>query len=278
MIQQNTPEWLELRKSKIGASDAPVIMGDSPWTTPYQLWLEKTGQSEGRPQNYAMRRGHEMEPIARDYFQRATGMWFEPEVVISSERDWMMASLDGISLGGGELLEIKNPGVEDHEEAKKGRVPKKYVAQNQHALCASGGNLLYYFSYRSPEDTATVEVKPDLEYIEKLLAAEEEFMRCVKEGTPPPQTDRDYLPRADREWIEVCEKWKAAKAAAEEEEFYRKELIRLSAGKSSQGGGVRLRKGTRAGSVQYKKIPELVGVDLDKYRTAPLETWRLECI
>jgi predicted phage-related endonuclease len=40
-MQQQTPEWLEFRKNKIGASDAPIIMETSPWKTPYQLWLEK---------------------------------------------------------------------------------------------------------------------------------------------------------------------------------------------------------------------------------------------
>ena len=37
-LQQNTPEWLEFRRLRIGASDAPVIMEVSPYTTPYTLW------------------------------------------------------------------------------------------------------------------------------------------------------------------------------------------------------------------------------------------------
>lgn len=46
-LLQNTQEWEKFRLQKIGASDAPIIMGVSPWKTPFQLWLEKTGQITG---------------------------------------------------------------------------------------------------------------------------------------------------------------------------------------------------------------------------------------
>lgn len=38
--------WLKIRTSGIGGSDAGTIMGANPWKSPYQLWLEKTGQVE----------------------------------------------------------------------------------------------------------------------------------------------------------------------------------------------------------------------------------------
>jgi len=34
------------RKGFIGGSDAPIILGLSPWKSPYQLWLEKIGQDK----------------------------------------------------------------------------------------------------------------------------------------------------------------------------------------------------------------------------------------
>ena len=41
-VEQGSKEWLALRNNKIGASDAPIIMGESSWTTPFQLWQIKT--------------------------------------------------------------------------------------------------------------------------------------------------------------------------------------------------------------------------------------------
>ena len=42
-FKQNTEEWRNWRSKKLGASDAPAVMGKSEWTTAYQLWEEKTG-------------------------------------------------------------------------------------------------------------------------------------------------------------------------------------------------------------------------------------------
>ena len=94
---QQTPEWLELRRKKIGASDAPCIMGVSPWKTPYELWLEKlTGKEQS--QTWAMKEGIRKEEEARTEFEKQTGIIVFPKVLISDKYDWMMASLDGIDI------------------------------------------------------------------------------------------------------------------------------------------------------------------------------------
>ncbi len=42
-LHQNTPEWHRWRMQGIGASDAPVVMGDAPFRTRRFLWSVKTG-------------------------------------------------------------------------------------------------------------------------------------------------------------------------------------------------------------------------------------------
>ncbi len=37
-------EWLLERRKGIGGSDASVILGINKWQTPFELWLDKTGQ------------------------------------------------------------------------------------------------------------------------------------------------------------------------------------------------------------------------------------------
>ena len=37
--------WLRMRSGGIGGSDAAVIAGLSPWKSPYELYLEKTGEA-----------------------------------------------------------------------------------------------------------------------------------------------------------------------------------------------------------------------------------------
>jgi putative phage-type endonuclease len=42
-------EWLELRRKGLGGSDVATAMGLSPWKSPMQLYLEKTGEIDPEP-------------------------------------------------------------------------------------------------------------------------------------------------------------------------------------------------------------------------------------
>ncbi len=280
MIQQNTPEWLEMRKSKVGASDAPIIMGDSPWKTAFQLWEEKLGLRQPPQMNAAMQRGHELEPIARQAYNDYTGNAAEAEVVFHPERKWMMASLDGISLDRSIVLEIKCPGQKDHDEAKAGRIPKKYYAQLQHQLATIGVNLLHYFSYKDG-DYSLIEVERDEKYIQKLYTKEGDFWKKLQNFDAPALSDRDYVERNDNTWLSTAQEWASVSAQLADlkakEKACREQLIDLAGNRNCQGAGIKVQKVVRKGTVDYKAVPELSGVDLEKYRKSPVEAWRLSC-
>jgi hypothetical protein len=57
-----------------------------------------------------------------------------------------------------------------------------------------------------------------------------------------------------------------ADEVAERLDAAKKRLIGLATHTSEQGGGVTVSRYWKAGNVDYKKVPELAGVDLDKYR------------
>lgn len=278
MIKQNTPEWLEMRKNHIGASDAAAILGLSPWKTAFQLWEEKLGLRPGTQMNEAMRRGHELEPIARQAYNEHTGNSSEPEVAFHPTRKWMMASLDGISLDRSMVVEIKCPGAKDHELASKGEIPEKYYPQLQHQLAVIGLNLLHYFSYKDGE-FHLIEVERDEKFIQKMYAKEEEFWQNIQNFEAPALSEKDYVKRGDVEWCSIAQKWLGTKlrlaTAKEDEKEYREKLINLANNQNCQGFGVGVQKVVRKGSVDYSAIPELSGIDLEKHRKNPIETWRI---
>jgi len=274
MISQNTPEWLEMRKNKIGASDAPIIMGVSPWKTPYQLWEEKLDLAPQPEMNAAMRRGHELEPIARQAYNDYTGNCAEPEVVIHPERKWMMASLDGISLDRSIVVEIKCAGKRDHDIAASGNVPEKYYPQLQHQLAVIGVNRLHYFSY-TDDSFHLVEVERDDKYINKLYAKEGEFWNQLQNFEAPSLSDADFQEIDDEEWISIAQQIQHIQKLKQREKELKQQLIALSNNRSCKGGGLKFRKSVSKGSVDYSAIPELKDVDLERYRKAPSERWRL---
>lgn len=266
---QGTPAWHAWRNQGIGASDAPAILGVSPWMTIYQLWELKTGRRAPFAGNAATRRGSEMEAQARAAYEAHTGIIVQPHCRTHPELDWMRASLDGIDLDGRLILEVKCPGKEDHATAIQGKVPEKYIPQVQHQLAVSGAELCHYWSYDG-DMGILVEVRPDEDYIRALIEAEIAFWHCVQTDTPPPLCPRDKRVREDPEWEAIALSWRAAKAAVEHaqtlEKVARAALMELADADCTEGAGVRVRRSYRKGNVDYAKVPELQGVDLEAYR------------
>jgi len=134
-LQQNTPEWHRWRQQGLGASDAPVIMGDAAFKTTRMLWSVKTGRMQEEPTGSAARRGRELEQLARQAYEQELGIQMEPLCLVHDELEWMRASLDGLSFDGSTVLEIKCPmNVRDQSAARAGSVPPHYYAQLQHEL------------------------------------------------------------------------------------------------------------------------------------------------
>lgn len=276
-MEQNTPEWLEFRRNKIGASDCPAILGISPYKTPYQLWEEKVFRKQ-QEQNSAMARGHMMEEEARQEFEKLTGIAVMPKVMVHLQRDWQMASFDGVSFDGEIFVEIKCPNAEIHQMAEDGRIPAHYYAQLQHQMCVIDAKQGYYFSYNGRKG-ALVPVNRDDSYIETIIEKESKFLECMTSKSAPELTDQDYVEQSGQEWKKISEELKTLReciqSMEDKEAILRKRTIEISSGRNSKGAGMRLTRSICKGSVDYKKIPELIGIDLEVYRKPPIEKWTL---
>ena len=277
-MQQNTTEWLELRKSKIGASDAPIIMGVSPWSTPYRLWAEKLGLEQPQPMNAAMARGLAMQDEALCVFEKMSGLTMFPEVRFHPNYPFLMASLDGIDLEGKNIVEIKCPGQLAHNMAKEGKIPSHYYPQLQHQMEVCGLPSMHYFSYDGSEGVI-ITVDKDEEYVASLLAKEIQFWNCMQEGTSPGTDIGDFFDRDDEYWAQLAQQWRMCKksllALEKQEKQLRDQLIEQCNGQACRGAGIHVYKTVRGGTVDYKKIPELQNVDLTPYRKEKTLSWRI---
>ncbi len=277
-MKQNTQEWLDFRRNKIGASDASAIMGLNPWKTRYQLFEEKV-YGKSQEQTGAMRRGTYYEEEAREAFEKEMGISVKPKVIISPDRDWQMASLDGLSFDGTVFTEIKVPNREAHDLAKSGIIADYYNIQMQHQYATSPKlEKGFYFSYLPDlKEGIVVEVKKDELLIEEMLEEEEKFYALMMSKTPPPLSERDYVLKDDSSWSDKANEWlelsRYIDSLTEKKDDLRDQLIALANGHSSKGSGIRVTRTINKGFVNYKNIPELFGVDLESYRNAPVEKW-----
>lgn len=276
-LQQNTQEWLDFRENHLGASDACIIMGVSPWKTPYELWLEKIGSANVKKvSGKHIDRGNNLEPFALSQYNQMNESNCIPVVLVSKSVKFMSASLDGYDAKLKKAVEIKCPGKEDHELAKKGGIPSKYYPQLQHQLYVANLESIDYFSFDGINGI-TIKVFRDNEYIKQMISEESKFWTHVSNLTPPAFTNRDFR-EGSKEWVETAEKLYAlqqeeSKLKVAKEELSSK-LKELSDGSSTTSNGYKFTKYEIKGRVNYASIPELKKIDLEKYRGDNSVAWR----
>ena len=272
---QGTKEWLDFRKLHITATDAVIVMGASHWKTRIQLYQEKICEKHLTFVNAAMQRGIDLEPVARSLYTIQTGIEVEPKVIV---KDWAMASVDGISVCGKHLVEIKCPGQKDHALALEGKVPVHYYPQLQHQMWVCDLDKMHYFSFDGM-DGVLIEVARDEGYIEKMIVEEYRFYQCLQNRTPPEPTESDYIERDDALWLQCASQWKEVsqqmKALEKMEEELRKQLIFLSGESNSKGAGISLCQVQRKGVINYSKIECLKSMNLESYRNPSSSSWRI---
>ena len=131
-------DWLKQRTQGVGGSDVAAILGLSPWKSPAQIWLEKTGRvdAEDLSDKPYVEFGNLMEPIVGDWYAKQ-----HPERTVrrvnaickSIERPHAQASLDyevkdGLVWG---VLEIKTArSAKDWQDG----VPPYYLTQIFHYM------------------------------------------------------------------------------------------------------------------------------------------------
>lgn len=258
-------EWLEWRKKGIGASDAPVIMGVSPFKTLNQLWKEKV-MGWKQPDNPAMARGRALEDEALGSFMMETGYFLTPQVRKEHpNHPWMRATLDGWDEEQKVLVEIKTSRYV-HEE-----VPEHYYPQLQHQMEVVGVDSMYYFSYDGSEGR-TLEVKRDPDYCKVLIEKEQAFWAKVQEGVIDLTGDEEFNAHMHK----LAEIKALKKELQEQENFHLSQLILFSDGCSAKGKGGVLFQAERKGSISYSEIPELKQIDLEQYRKPSTTYWSVK--
>lgn len=267
-IEQSTIQWHEWRGKGIGSSEIAAVMGKSPYKSAHRLWLEKTGraQPEDLSQNPIVQKGVRLEPEARHHSNTYYDREFAPCLFQHDEYSFMKYSADGYDDVTGEILEIKCPQSKTHELAKAYQMPEHYRLQVQYGLLVSGASLARFVSYR-PEDEimlAGIEVLPDYELHKEMICAAKTFWECVEKDLPLPGTSSQPELEGDINAIENLKaRIKELEAVKDALEKSIKDYMQTD---TVIAGEYLLSWGERKGSIDYSRIKELDGVDLEQYR------------
>jgi len=196
------------RKTFIGGSDAAAILGLSPWKTPYQLWLEKTGQwqqpSSPEREKILARgkrwepvvvemlldelrdRGHEVEVIGRNLRYQDTAADF-----LACELDLELL-VDGEECSG-EMKTVSPFASKAWGEQGTDQIPVYYTAQAMHGLMVKPRRKCIVAGLIGADDLRVHEVVRDDETIAGIRLAEIEFWQRIRDGVPPDPVSLDDL-------------------------------------------------------------------------------------
>lgn len=204
-LEQGSDQWKLWRKKGIGSSDIGTVMGKNQYQTVKTLWLEKTGQKdpEDLSDNFFVKRGQQLEPIAREIFNERTNSIFTPATFVHEEFPYMKFSADGIDFDKNEIIEIKCMMSKNHEKAIKDNAPSEsYYLQMQWGLMITGAKVCHFVAYNPeyPEPIFTKIIEPDKSIFSDMQKAAHWFWKCVEEKLDPEVfTLAQYLAESEHE-------------------------------------------------------------------------------
>ncbi len=200
--------FLAERLTGIGGTDAAAIVGADPYKTPYELWLEKRGETapEDLSENAAVEWGNRLEDVVADAYAERTGQQVHRvrRTLRHPEHLFMMAHLDRRIVGARAGLEVKTAGdwaARSDEWGPDGsdRVPMKYLFQVQHYMAVTGYERFDVAVLIGGRDFRVYPLARNEDLIAMLIEREAAFWASITDvhaEAPPAKTIED----AQRRW------------------------------------------------------------------------------
>lgn len=291
--EQGSKEWYKARIGRITGSTVGAILGLSPWQKPKDILRSMVREYHGAESEFNAQfvadHGNNNEQRALLCFMRETGLMVE-QCGFFPYGDRMGASPDGLTSDGG-VLELKVPySLRNGGDFKPLEDQPHYAAQAQMEMLSTGRTHAWFGQYIAPKGDPLVpdyvpeqlrveRVEADPEWIDRNLPAISAFYELYLMDLDNPEhlePLRVHVDSADAGTLlmEMDAIRKRKKADEVREKEILAELVKLAGEKDASIHGRPLTKVERKGNVQYAKIPELEGVDLEKYRGKDSVFWR----
>jgi putative phage-type endonuclease len=194
--------WLEVRKKGIGSSDAAAAVGLSPYQSPLELWMLKTGRDVGLPkidpkdEASPMYWGSLLEPIVAAHYTKRTGNRVRRINAVlqhpDPDKSWMLANLDYAvsSTPDVQILECKTAGEFGSRLWKDG-VPEYVQLQVQHQLAVTNKLAADVCVLICGQEIRVHRIERDDVLIARVIGLERQFWHYVETDTPPPADGSD---------------------------------------------------------------------------------------
>ena len=186
----SSTDWLRLRKSGIGGSDAGAICGVNPYSSAMKVFHDKTSDEVEELDNEAVRIGHDLEDYVAQRFMEATGLKVRKSNFMYRSREYpfMIADVDRLVAGEDAGLECKTASIYNADKWENGNIPLHYVMQCYHYMAVTGRRTWYIAAVILGKEFTYRKLEWNDGLIDRLVEVEEDFWNnyVVKGIIPPP--------------------------------------------------------------------------------------------
>ncbi|WP_312433288.1 YqaJ viral recombinase family nuclease [Lacrimispora sp.] len=170
-------DWLRLRKTGIGGSDAGAICGLNPYVSPMGVFYEKTREEVETYDNESMRQGRDLEEYVARRFMEETGLKVRRSNAMYQREEYpfMLANVDRLISGENMGLECKTASAYNADKWTGDSVPAHYEIQCHHYMAVTGAEAWYLAVLIMGREFKYKRIDRDEELIQNLISIEREF-------------------------------------------------------------------------------------------------------
>jgi putative phage-type endonuclease len=193
-------EWLDVRRTGIGSSDAAASVGLNPYQSQLELWMQKTGRGAALPQvdpnddSSPMFWGTMLESFVAAHYTKKSGNRIRKinAVLQHPTHAWMLANIDREVMGSLEvqILECKTAGMNGAKLWRDG-VPEYVQLQVQHQLAVTSKAAADVAVLVCGNEYRCYRIERDDTLIARLIELEAKFWDYVIRDIPPPADGSD---------------------------------------------------------------------------------------
>ena len=187
-------EWLGIRRTGIGGSDAATCIDANPWSDKLTLFCDKKGMLPEKEDNFNMKIGRDLEALVAQYFMEATGKKVRQDNAVwrSEEHPFMIANIDRTVVGENAALECKTINAFSKYDLAAGEIPQQYYCQCLHYMAVMGYDRMYIAFIQFGNNFFWQTIERNDADIEVLIEAERQFWNeFVEAGIAPAANGSD---------------------------------------------------------------------------------------
>lgn len=288
-LEMDRTQWLRERQNGIGGSDASIILGFNKWKSPFQLYLEKTGEHVEEINNEFIYWGNVLEDVVAKEFEVRTGKKVRRRNQMFKHPDypWMLANIDRDVVGEKALLECKTTNSFNKDAWDGDDVPAAYLCQLQHYMAVLGYEKAYIAVLIGGNQFVWKEVERDDEFIEIMIQHEKNFWENHVLAEIPPQIDGSpsatellnklyptdngeaiMLDQQSETLVEAIESLKADKKQLEDQLKAYENQLKMTLEEASEGHSPRFKvtyKAQTRNTIDSKRLKEEAPAVYEKY-------------